>query len=288
MVVIRNCENMFWGITIDAGKRYSQVVKQGFHVSMAALEVQAKKPSENVQVLLQHEATEYLLCTLNGNLLQQSLDLNFETGEQVSFCLNGSGVVHLTGFLIPEDDEPDFDESFSGSEDDEAPSLIDTSVDSPNKAGKRKAIASSKATKKIKLSTSVEDDDDDSDDIDSEEEEGFSDDFDDEFDDEDSEEEEVSPEKKVKTKPQAKIPNAETPVSQKNKQGGKVPKQDGKTATPKTPAAETVSKDDNEGKKQGGKFQTSMDKPVAQEKKDRENLKSVSESSQPGKQKAAV
>ncbi|BFY98264.1 hypothetical protein BsWGS_01306 [Bradybaena similaris] len=309
MVVIKTRGNMFWGVTIDAGKRYSQVVKQGFHVSMAALEVQAKKPSENVQVLLQHESTEYLLCTLNGTVLQQNLDLNFETGEQVSFCLNGSGVVHLSGFLIPDEEEPDFDESFSGSEDDEAPSLVDASGDGQNK-GKRKAAASAKATKKIKLSESIErDDDDDSDDedYDSEEEEGFSDDFDNEF--EDTEDEVTIPEKKEKNKTQAKLTNAETPASQKNKESGKTPKQDGKSpktdgktpkpdgktpATPKqavstpkqdkTPAAETVSKLGGKVQKQDGKSQTHTEKPVTQDKKTLQDSKSPTDSSEQANQ----
>lgn len=34
------------------------------------------------------------------------------------FFFADTGVVHLSGFLIPDDEEPDFDESFSGSEDD--------------------------------------------------------------------------------------------------------------------------------------------------------------------------
>lgn len=73
-----------------------------------------------------------------------------------------------------------------------------------------------------------------------------------EFEDEDTDDEVTKPEKKEKNKTQAKLPNAETPASQKKKEGGKTPKQDGKTpkqdgkaATPKqegkTPAAETVS-----------------------------------------------
>lgn len=34
------------------------------------------------------------------------------------FFFADTGVVHLSGFLIPDEEEPNFDESFSGSEDD--------------------------------------------------------------------------------------------------------------------------------------------------------------------------
>lgn len=48
--------------------------------------------SRHVQVMLQHEASEFLLCTLgHGNLLQQSLDIVFTRGEVVTFFLNGGG-----------------------------------------------------------------------------------------------------------------------------------------------------------------------------------------------------
>jgi hypothetical protein len=40
--------------------------------------------------MIQHEKTEFLLCTLEaGTLHQQTLDLNFTEGEEVIFFLNG-------------------------------------------------------------------------------------------------------------------------------------------------------------------------------------------------------
>ncbi|KAI8775877.1 46 kDa FK506-binding nuclear protein [Biomphalaria glabrata] len=175
---------------------------------MAALDVSSKKPTENVQVMLQRESSEYLLCTFHSNLLQQPLDLNFATGEEVSFSLNGSGVAHLTGYLVGDDDD---EPSMEFSDDEEPPSLIDSSGNNQMLAGIiSKAIGSLKDSKRMKLLDGIgsDDDDDDEDDEDysEEEEEGFSDedDFDEEFfdeeedsdedlDEEDSDEEEESP-----------------------------------------------------------------------------------------------
>ena len=55
--------------------------------------------SRHVQVMLQHEAAEFLLCTLgHGNLLQQPLDIDFSSGEDVTFFLNGGGTALLDLF----------------------------------------------------------------------------------------------------------------------------------------------------------------------------------------------
>merc|ERR1711936_305325 len=185
MVKITDCNNMFWGVTIEDGKKYSQTVTDGFHISNAALENNTKSSNQYVQVMLQHESSEFLLCTLqHGKLLQQSLDLVFNSGETVTFSLNGSGVVHLTGYLLNDDEEdPDF-ESYGDSSEEEidAPELVSMPADALK--GKRKAATDLTNGKKIKLvndDDEDEDDDDDDDDDDEEdddeEEEDFSDDF---------------------------------------------------------------------------------------------------------------
>jgi FK506-binding nuclear protein len=52
-----------------------------------------------------HEDSSYLLCTLQkGKSLQCDLDLNFAEGDKLCFLTKGNGIVHLTGYLIPEDD----------------------------------------------------------------------------------------------------------------------------------------------------------------------------------------
>ena len=103
MVVLREQKSMFWGVTLDSGKRYNQTVERGFHISMAALEVKPAKDESkkgHVSVMIAHEKAEFVLCTLNySTCMQQPLDLNFIEGEEVTFFLNGAGHVHLSGWV---------------------------------------------------------------------------------------------------------------------------------------------------------------------------------------------
>ncbi|XP_041465848.1 46 kDa FK506-binding nuclear protein-like [Lytechinus variegatus] len=99
---------MFWGLTIEPGKHYSQTVDQSFHVSMAALDTREK--SGITQLLVRHEKAEFLLCTLQYGddipypYLQQTLNLNLSEGSEISFYSEGKGTIHLTGYLVT--DEP--------------------------------------------------------------------------------------------------------------------------------------------------------------------------------------
>ncbi|XP_030832136.1 46 kDa FK506-binding nuclear protein isoform X1 [Strongylocentrotus purpuratus] len=99
---------MFWGLTIEPGKHYSQTVDQSFHVSMAALE--SREKSGTTQLLVRHEKAEFLLCTLQYGddipypCLQQTLELNLSEGSEISFYSEGKGTIHLTGYLVT--DEP--------------------------------------------------------------------------------------------------------------------------------------------------------------------------------------
>ncbi|XP_071499273.1 46 kDa FK506-binding nuclear protein-like [Diadema antillarum] len=95
---------MFWGLTIEPGKHYSQTVEQSFHVSMAALDTREK--SGITQLLVRHEKAEFLLCTLiYGDkhpfpCFQQQLNLNLSEGSEISFYTEGKGTIHLTGYLV--------------------------------------------------------------------------------------------------------------------------------------------------------------------------------------------
>lgn len=226
MVVLKEIENqkMFWGVTLDGGKRYTQTVERSFHISMAALE----PPVSEVGVMVCVDKAEFLLCSLGyGNVLQQPLDLMFTEGEEVTFFLLGNGVVHLTGYLV-EDQPEDMDMDMEGMYDDsdEAPELVGDSEDDSeddedssalvkSKGTKRKLKDSGKLSKKVKLADLDSDEDDDEDDEDyeedmsaldfldeaSEDEEDIDDMFEDdsEDDEEDSEEEEEEEVVKKKT-----------------------------------------------------------------------------------------
>ncbi|KAL3865719.1 hypothetical protein ACJMK2_043079, partial [Sinanodonta woodiana] len=197
MVVLRDLRSMFWGVTIDGGKRYTQTVERSFHISMAALEAvpegnSSSKHLSQVSVMINHDKAEFLLCTLNHkHLLQQTLDLNFTEGEEVTFFLNGQGVVHLTGYLLEDqmDESPDdytlgTDEeeesieemSDEDEESDEAPELVNIKKKKLKQleltpGSKRKATGNDTPTKKLKLEELNEFIDDEADEEESDEEE---------------------------------------------------------------------------------------------------------------------
>jgi len=163
---------MFWGITLENGKKYTQTVQAGFHIAMAALETQSGGEKQTVGLMLEHEKAEFLICTLNSNKLQQQpLDLDFSKGEDITFYLTGKGVVHLTGYLTGEEgDEEEYD-----SDSDEVPQLVPMKSISTNKGAatsisiKRKSDQKESTTKKMKGSDSDDDDDSDDDESDSDE-----------------------------------------------------------------------------------------------------------------------
>ncbi|KAJ8943574.1 hypothetical protein NQ318_008278 [Aromia moschata] len=93
---------MFWGLIMEPQRRYTQQVKKAFHISMAALDISTSS-DEPAQVMCGFEGRNYLLCTLRKpDMLQCSLDLNFDVGSEVSFAANGKCHVHLTGYLTDE------------------------------------------------------------------------------------------------------------------------------------------------------------------------------------------
>ncbi|CAG9815321.1 unnamed protein product [Phaedon cochleariae] len=107
---------MFWGLIMEPQRRYTQKVKKSFHISMAALDLSTSS-EEPAQVMCGFEGRNYLLCTLRKpDMLQCSLDLNFEVGDEISLAANGKCHVHLTGYLtddlneLLEDEEEEQDE----------------------------------------------------------------------------------------------------------------------------------------------------------------------------------
>lgn len=187
---------MFWGVTLESGKRYSQVVDMSYHLSMAALE--PKSGGEPVMVMLEHGKAEFLLCTLDqAHARQVALDLNFVEGEEVTFFLNGRGTVHLTGYLTDglQDDDVSSDEEEE--EEDEA-SLPDEEEEEEDKELTMAQKRPSKHTKKLKQSllqaVNGESEDDDSDfDVNKVEDATEDDEDDDDDEDEVSDEEEPEP-----------------------------------------------------------------------------------------------
>lgn len=107
------------GLIIEPGKRYSQNVEDSFHVSKATLDLSQANgkildfatklyvrmgfnlmppfTDEDVTLMLDHEGQEYILCHLGKSNKQESLDLNFQTGDSISFFSQGQTAIHLSG-----------------------------------------------------------------------------------------------------------------------------------------------------------------------------------------------
>ncbi|XP_065334228.1 46 kDa FK506-binding nuclear protein-like [Cloeon dipterum] len=100
----------FWGLTLDSGLKYNQIVGRSFHVTMAALDLGVDSDSKVTLMAhrTKHQASNsgrknFILGTLSKKTgkLQQVLDLKFFNGEKIRLALVGKGRVHLTGFLLP-------------------------------------------------------------------------------------------------------------------------------------------------------------------------------------------
>ncbi|XP_070162329.1 46 kDa FK506-binding nuclear protein [Polyergus mexicanus] len=199
---------MFWALILEPYKRYTQCVKHTFHVTMACLDLSLAR--EPVQVMVKCNNKNFLLCTLDKNgKSQTSLDLIFEKGENITFFCNGQGSVHMTGYLLPNENiDSDSEDEIEEEEQEEEVRLNTIS----EKCLKRK-IESPKSKKKPKLAkqesfesnnwddndyneennSSLEEDSDNDEDIEDEE-----DDDDDEEEEEEEEEQKHEPEEFTK------------------------------------------------------------------------------------------
>merc|ERR1711881_313594 len=113
---------MFWGIVLKPEKRYEQTVQEPFHISKACIEPTTSKGSVTSVFVEVDDADEFIICNLSEEIMNENLDLNFNSGDKICFRTAGTGSVHLTGYnILEEDDGPDdFDFSDDGSEESEA------------------------------------------------------------------------------------------------------------------------------------------------------------------------
>lgn len=126
---------MIWGLTLEPGKVYTEIVQDELQLSMAILECR-KGISENESnfshIVMKTYNTEYLLCTLvNGATYQQTLDLKIMPREKVTFLVQGSSTVYLVGYssLCPDgshdyemgldQDVPGWEEDYPGEDNEE-------------------------------------------------------------------------------------------------------------------------------------------------------------------------
>jgi FK506-binding nuclear protein len=202
MVIVSDLPSIFWGVALEGGsKKYTQMTERPFHLSMAALDPSDQNAGGGpVSLMFEQNSKSYVLCTLQrGTLYQQPLNLEFGTGEEVTFYVNGQGKIHLSGYVMPEDEFPpyqgdsDDDDDDSEAEDD---SVEDSDDDAVKPGMKRPKLTDSdeKKPKKPKLTIddldSEDEDDSDDDDFIDDEAEDVDDEDDDDDDDEDIDEDE--------------------------------------------------------------------------------------------------
>merc|ERR1712226_709047 len=120
---------MFWGIVLKPEKRYEQTVQEPFHISKACIEPTTSKGSITSVFVEVDDADEFIICNLSEKIMNENLDLNFNSGDKICFRTTGTGSVHLTGYnILEEDDGPDnfdfSDEESEVSEAEEVPQLV--------------------------------------------------------------------------------------------------------------------------------------------------------------------
>lgn len=241
---------MFWGLVLKANKKYSQTVQKAFHLSQAALDL-SKCGDADVQVMLTSEESTYLLCTLGKKNPQVALDLNFDEGDQISLSTKGEGVVHLTGYLLPNED--DLFDGVDEEEEEEDDEEVEASPQKGKGKGKEriaKKVAQKVNAKEVQLDDGEEDEmdetfelpagaekksgakgeeeEDDSDDDDSEEDDSDDDDSmdvsklmdeedsEDDDDDDDEDEDEDDDDESETEQPKAKVAKVEKKSSKQN------------------------------------------------------------------------
>ncbi|ESO08057.1 hypothetical protein HELRODRAFT_190865 [Helobdella robusta] len=216
MVVLKElANNIFWGVCLESGKKYTQTPDKNFHISMAAIDPSNKASTDPVSVILERNNAQFVLCSLvPGILYQQALDLNFSEGEELVLYTKGKVAVHLTGYVlqddIPEeafssDDEDDEDYDLEDEEEEEEEDEEAEDLSGNLTARKRKIKQQSKKLlKKAKMDNFLDDEAEEAD------EDDMEDDFEDEMemagdsDGDDDEEEEEEEEDGGKKKQNAK------------------------------------------------------------------------------------
>ncbi|PIK61829.1 putative 46 kDa FK506-binding nuclear protein-like [Apostichopus japonicus] len=93
---------MFWGLTLKPGKRHTEIFSEEICLSMATLESRkdfGERPDNYSHVVVKTQKSDFLLCTLvHGLQFQQNLNLKLMPKEKITFRVQGTSKVYLTGF----------------------------------------------------------------------------------------------------------------------------------------------------------------------------------------------
>ncbi|KAJ8049282.1 Zinc finger protein 74 [Holothuria leucospilota] len=94
---------MIWGMTLNPGEEYLHEVYHQQHLTLASLDCRPGKSCDgshpNCCLLLKTGSGEHVLCSLEKGLMhQQSLNLILHKGEKLTFFVEGTGTVYITGY----------------------------------------------------------------------------------------------------------------------------------------------------------------------------------------------
>ncbi|KAJ8019799.1 hypothetical protein HOLleu_41538 [Holothuria leucospilota] len=115
---------MIWALTLKPGQECTHEGLEEIHLSLASLECRPGKCQAGTDgsdlisyLLLKSGHTEQVLCTLEkGHSTQQNLDLVLQPRERVTFSVEGSGIVYVTGYStsLPVDESEEEEEGIMG------------------------------------------------------------------------------------------------------------------------------------------------------------------------------
>jgi len=310
---MEEASGLFWGIVLKPEKRYETVVEEDFRVTKACVDHTTLESGKIASVVLEKGSEEFILCNLvNPTQLDNSLDLNFATGEKICFRTEGGATVHLTGHLAPDDGPDEMDgmmdgssmfesgsegeeeeEEASDSDEAEAPKLVPAQTNGKRKLENGDGEKPSKKAKKAEIKQAedlrnklnkgkkkAEEKDEDSEEDDDEEMDSKMDDLEDEEEsgeEEEGEEEEDSEDDGEDESEEAATPEVkkeETPKKEK-KNKKKKDKQEGEAKKDVKKEPETPAK--NEAEKP-------QETPKSKKKKDKKNKEANGEAKTPAKQ----
>ena len=65
--------------------RYEQTVEEPFHISKACIEPSTSKGSITSVFVEVDDADEFIICNLSEKIMNENLDLNFNSGDKICF-----------------------------------------------------------------------------------------------------------------------------------------------------------------------------------------------------------
>ncbi|KAI1292350.1 hypothetical protein HDE_07607 [Halotydeus destructor] len=111
---------VFWGLELNAGEKASQVaIEEGIVLNLATASLATEDGQGSARIFVKiNGKAEFMLCALDSKNLSVSLRSSFDSEDKIAFLVKGTGVVHLTGYTMDEDEETDSEFEESGTEDD--------------------------------------------------------------------------------------------------------------------------------------------------------------------------